>query len=59
MFSNSVQLVIGDHMMAALTTGPPTLTRVIFEKSTKVQYRQVDDLAIVWCEYAEMELRHE
>ncbi|XP_064395800.1 pre-mRNA-splicing factor SYF1-like [Halichondria panicea] len=33
--------------------------RVIFEKASKVQYRQVDDLAIVWCEYTEMELRHE
>ena len=33
--------------------------RTIFEKSTKVNYKQVDDLAGVWCEYGEMELRHE
>ena len=33
--------------------------RVIFEKAVKVNFRQVDDLAAVWCEYAEMELRHE
>ena len=32
---------------------------MIFEKATKVNYRNVDDLASVWCEYAEMELRHE
>lgn len=32
--------------------------RVIFEKSTAVPYKAVDDLAHVWCEWAEMELRH-
>lgn len=24
-----------------------------------MNYKQVDDLALVWCEYGEMELRHE
>ncbi|XP_028394719.1 pre-mRNA-splicing factor SYF1-like [Dendronephthya gigantea] len=33
--------------------------RVIFEKATKVSYRRVDDLASVWCEFAEMEIRNE
>lgn len=33
--------------------------RTIFEKAAKVQFRSVDDLAAVWCEYAEMELRQE
>ncbi|KAK3532152.1 hypothetical protein QTP86_009020, partial [Hemibagrus guttatus] len=33
--------------------------RTIFGKATKVNYKQVDDLAAVWCEYGEMELRHE
>lgn len=33
--------------------------RTIFEKATKVNYKQVDNLAAVWCEYGEMELRHE
>ncbi|KAJ8251347.1 hypothetical protein GJAV_G00220370 [Gymnothorax javanicus] len=33
--------------------------RTIFEKATKVNYKQVDELAGVWCEYGEMELRHE
>ena len=33
--------------------------RVIFDKATKVNYRHVDELASVWCEYAEMEIRHE
>ena len=32
--------------------------RVIFEKATAVPFKYVDDLASVWCEYAEMELRH-
>ena len=32
---------------------------MIFEKATKVNFKHVDDLAAVWCEYAEMELRHE
>ena len=31
--------------------------RVIFDKVTRVPFRNVDDLASVWC--AEMELRHE
>ena len=33
--------------------------RVIFDKATKVNYRKVDDLASVWCEFSEMEIRHE
>ena len=32
--------------------------RVIFQKATEVALKYMDDLAIVWCEYAEMELRH-
>eukprot|EP00903_Cladosiphon_okamuranus_P006058 g5973.t1 len=33
--------------------------RVIFEKATLVPYKNVDDLAVVWCGWAEMELNHE
>eukprot|EP00112_Aurelia_sp_Birch-Aquarium-sp1_P022081 Seg611.1 transcript_id=Seg611.1/GoldUCD/mRNA.D3Y31 product="Pre-mRNA-splicing factor SYF1" protein_id=Seg611.1/GoldUCD/D3Y31 len=33
--------------------------RIIFEKAAKVGYRTVDELATVWCEYAEMEIRNE
>lgn len=33
--------------------------RKILEKATKVNFRAVDDLAEIWCEWAEMELRHE
>ncbi|KAF8983985.1 hypothetical protein BGZ46_009026 [Entomortierella lignicola] len=33
--------------------------RTIFDKATKVNYKTVNDLADVWCEYAEMELRKE
>uniref|UniRef100_G3UFR5 Pre-mRNA-splicing factor SYF1 n=1 Tax=Loxodonta africana TaxID=9785 RepID=G3UFR5_LOXAF len=33
--------------------------RVILEKATKVNFKQVDDLASVWCECGELELRHE
>ncbi|XP_057499533.1 uncharacterized protein LOC130783795 [Actinidia eriantha] len=32
--------------------------RVIFDKSVQVNYKTVDNLASVWCEWAEMELRH-
>lgn len=32
--------------------------RVVFEKATHVPYTKVDDLASVWCEWAEMEIRH-
>ena len=31
--------------------------RIIFEKGTHVAYLKVDDLAAVWCEWVEMELR--
>ena len=33
--------------------------RRIFEKATKVPFKSVDELAEVWCEWAEMELRNE
>merc|ERR1719347_1528726 len=32
-------------------------SRVIFEKATHVAYLKVEDLAAVWCEWVEMELR--
>ncbi|XP_059588408.1 pre-mRNA-splicing factor SYF1 isoform X2 [Alligator mississippiensis] len=32
--------------------------RTIFAKGTQVNFKQVDDLASVWCEAGEMELRH-
>eukprot|EP00898_Chlorokybus_atmophyticus_P007007 jgi/Chlat1/7307/Chrsp58S06932 len=32
--------------------------RIIFEKAVLVPYKGIDDLATVWCEWAEMELRH-
>lgn len=33
--------------------------RKILEKATKVNFRAVDDLAEIWCEWSEMELRLE
>ncbi|KAJ2916820.1 hypothetical protein MD484_g3570, partial [Candolleomyces efflorescens] len=33
--------------------------RRILEKATKVNFKQVEDLAEIWCEWSEMELRHE
>ena len=33
--------------------------RKILEKATKVNFKTVEDLAEIWCEWAEMELRHE
>ncbi|KAI8819679.1 uncharacterized protein EV422DRAFT_102552 [Fimicolochytrium jonesii] len=33
--------------------------RQVFEDATKVSYKRADDLAEVWCQWAEMELRHE
>ena len=32
--------------------------RIIFQRATEVTYVKVDDLASVWCEWAEMEIRH-
>lgn len=33
--------------------------RCVFEKATQIEYMKVDDLAAVWCEWAEMEIRQE
>lgn len=33
--------------------------RKILEKGTKVNFKAVEDLAEVWCEWAELEVRHE
>jgi len=33
--------------------------RKVLEKATKVNFKNVDDLAEVWCEWAELEVRHE
>lgn len=32
--------------------------RVVFEKATHVPYTKVDDLASVWCEWAEIEIKY-
>lgn len=42
----------------SLVSDPPQ-ARVILEKATRVSFKQVDDLASVWCECGELELRHE
>lgn len=34
-------------------------SRKIFEKGTKVNFKLVEDLAEIWCEWAEFEIRHE
>lgn len=37
--------------------GDLNTARMIFKKATQIEFRTVDDLASVWCEWAEMELR--
>ena len=32
--------------------------RIIFQRATEVDYVRVEDLATIWCQWAEMELRH-
>ena len=32
--------------------------RAVFDRAVEVPFRNVDDLASVWCEYAEMEIRN-
>ncbi|XP_072382235.1 pre-mRNA-splicing factor syf1 homolog [Diabrotica undecimpunctata] len=41
------------------TNGQIEDARLIFEKASQVSYVKVDDLATVWCEWAEMEIRNE
>jgi pre-mRNA-splicing factor SYF1 len=33
--------------------------RFVFERAVKANYKTVDELAAVWCEWTEMELRNE
>ncbi|KAL6206953.1 hypothetical protein ACLB2K_024198 [Fragaria x ananassa] len=40
------------------THGDLANARVIFDKAVQVNYKTVDNLASLWCEWAEMELRH-
>ncbi len=40
------------------THGDVASARTVFEKGTQATFKTVDDLATVWCEWAEMELRH-
>ena len=40
------------------THGDIANARVIFDKAVQVNYKTVDNLASLWCEWAEMELRH-
>jgi pre-mRNA-splicing factor SYF1 len=37
----------------------PDEARYIYDKATKVNFRNVDDLAAIWCAWCEMELQHE
>ncbi|CAF4120962.1 unnamed protein product [Rotaria socialis] len=37
----------------------PDEARYIYDKAVKVNFRNVDDLAAVWCAWCEMELEHE
>lgn len=39
--------------------GDLTHARTILEKATRVPFKKADDLAEVWCQWAEMELRHD
>lgn len=32
--------------------------KYVFERAVKANYKNVDELANVWCEWVEMELRH-
>lgn len=41
------------------TNGQVEDARLIFEKATQVLFVKVEDLANVWCEWAEMEIRNE
>lgn len=39
------------------TNGQVDDSRTVFKKATQFEFAKVDDLAAVWCEYAEMEIR--
>lgn len=50
---------VGRLQGPSLPSACPQQARVILEKATKVNFKQVDDLASVWCQCGELELRHE
>ncbi len=48
----------GSHANGEEGEGDLESARQIFEKAVTIPFRKVDELAEVWCEYAEMEVRH-
>lgn len=50
---------LGAKWQGLTSSLPLPQARVILEKATKVNFKQVDDLASVWCQCGELELRHE
>uniref|UniRef100_A0A1A9WIW5 Suppressor of forked domain-containing protein n=1 Tax=Glossina brevipalpis TaxID=37001 RepID=A0A1A9WIW5_9MUSC len=41
------------------TNGQVEDARIVFERGTEVEFVKVEDLASIWCEWAEMEIRQE
>lgn len=41
------------------TNGQVEDARIVFERATEVEFVKVEDLASIWCEWAEMEIRQE
>ncbi|KAG6437413.1 hypothetical protein SASPL_102329 [Salvia splendens] len=41
------------------SNGDVSNARVVFDKAVQADHKAVDDLASVWCEWVEMELRHD
>ena len=48
----------GEGIEGEAAEGDLASARKIFEKAVTIPFRRVDDLAEIWCEWAEMELRH-
>lgn len=51
-------LVLCPYPHPLFRTGDLGEARAIFDQAVNYAFRGVDDLADVWCAYAEMEIRH-
>jgi pre-mRNA-splicing factor SYF1 len=46
------------HTCTDPSPGDLAQARAVFDRATQSGFRTVDDLASVWCEYVEMEVRN-
>lgn len=58
LYTDICSLLLLKHGMDFSISDQLPEARAVFDKAVTANFKKVDDLANVWCEYVEMELRH-